>query len=130
MRSIKVLFFILGFVLGFAALSQAADFTGTETGAGTGTYWGRVNTYHTGSCSFVDADASITVLEITLEGRKRNGSWHQMGTEHTFTAGELSAKKAKFTYNGDSWEETRFNIITITGGNGTTDIVSCDYIGR
>lgn len=83
--------------------------------------------------SIVDANASITVLVVDIEecidgDNVADGDchWTQM-VRHPFSVGELTAKHAKFDVFNSIARRLRVNIITLTGGDGSTDKITVLY---
>lgn len=73
----------------------------------------------------VDANASVTVLTICLEGSFDGANWHTIDdSEFTFTAGELTALRGSFRVLNRGVHAVRGKIVTLTGGDGSNDTVS------
>lgn len=74
---------------------------------------------------FSNSGGSVTVLKFTVEGRIRGDLvpdvWLVIIAEHTFIAGELTAKCAFETVAGKPVDDVRVNITTLTE-TGTTAV--------
>jgi|SRR3989304_9573200 len=80
---------------------------------------------HTVMVWFSNTGGSVTVLKFTVEGRIRGDGvpdvWVTLVAEHTFSAGELTAKCAYETVAGKPVDDVRVNITTLTE-TGTTKV--------
>jgi hypothetical protein len=82
---------------------------------------------HVYSVSMTDANASITVLTVALEGSIDGATWFIIeGSQFTLTAGELTAKQAMFHVLSRPVNFIRGKVVTLTG-RGTGDVVSMRY---
>lgn len=81
----------------------------------------------------VDANTSISAVTVKLEASPdpttvidANAEWFELAS-HDFTAGELTALKAYFSVVNMPTKRVRLNLSTLTGGDGTTDLVYGHY---
>ncbi len=89
---------------------------------------------HTMNCYFTDADDSITAITVQLLGAidhvnisDTNAHWGIL-TTYPFTSDDIATKNALIhLYNG-AVTRVKANISVLTGGNGTTDSITCQYI--
>ncbi len=101
----------------------------TSAVTGTGQFFGlnKTPTQHTVCCYFSDTDTSISAITIQLLGSIDNDHYKIL-TTYPFTADDLTAKFAQFSVYNVPVDWIKINLSTLTGGNGTTDIVSCSYV--
>lgn len=85
---------------------------------------------------FIDANASISVLivdlEISLDRPEINDAtakWYVLDS-HTLSGAELTAKQAGYAVLNAPAQRIRACIKTLTGGDGSTDIVTVRSIHR
>ena len=88
---------------------------------------------HSLECYYVDANASVTAVVVDLEAsldppeiNDANALWYQIG-RLTFTAGEITAKRAAGVILDMPVRRVRANIITLTGEDGSTDNFTVRY---
>ena len=88
---------------------------------------------HTVECTYVDANASISAVTIKLQGSlddrgvtDGNANWYDLAT-HTFSAAEITAKKAMFHVTDKPVTRVRLNLSTLTG-EGAGDTVTAYYL--
>ncbi len=76
---------------------------------------------HTVSVVFTDADTSITVLVVDLEGTIDGTNWYVLAS-HTLSAAELTALAAMFHVADKPVKKVRTNIKTITGATSADSV--------
>lgn len=88
---------------------------------------------HTVEVSYTDVGGAITVLTIVLQASAQNkntsdalASWYDLQT-YTFTAGDITAKKAMFHVVNKPVERIRVNL-TVATGIVAGDFVTVRYI--
>ena len=105
------------------------------TGASKGVTLSDFSSTHTVEVYYTDANASITVLTVDLEGsidpsRTADASahWFQLAS-YTLTSAELTAKQAMFHVVNKGASRLRVNITTLTGadaGDAVTVLLATD----
>ncbi|MCK5018727.1 MAG: hypothetical protein KAS32_16820 [Candidatus Peribacteraceae bacterium] len=127
----KVLGVLVGLFL-MVGVCSAADFSAVATGVGSKLNTsGHVFSDHGSFCYFIDDGTNITAVTVALEGSINNSNWYALAS-HTFTAGELdnAVEEAVFFVANAPVTQLRYNLTTLTGGNGTSDAVYCNYVGK
>jgi hypothetical protein len=102
------------------------------TGAGQSIRLPVVTNDHAFECFIVDANTSITVVVVDIEMsfdppeiNDATAKWYQL-SQHTFTAGEITALQAAFVQLNIPAQRIRANLTTLTG-IGAGDKVSVRY---
>lgn len=126
---IKRILLTIALTLGIATSAYAGMETLVAvdtTGAGKTLEVRYVPDVHILECHYTDANASISALVVDLEGSLDKTYWYQL-SQHTFTAGELTAKQAAFFTINAPVRYVRGNITTLTGADVGTDEITCTY---